>query len=55
MNFPFSRVTNLLLAMAYDFIILVLAAYPLWPERGYGGISTLLLRDGIVSIISTRW
>jgi len=33
--------------MAYDFIILVLAAYPLWPERGYGGISTLLLRDGI--------
>jgi hypothetical protein len=35
--------------MSYDFLILVLAAYSLWPQRGYGGISTLILNDGIVS------
>jgi hypothetical protein len=34
--------------MAYDFFILALAVYALWPDRAFGGISTLLLRDGLV-------
>jgi hypothetical protein len=33
--------------MGFDFVILSLAAYSLWPDRGAGGISALLLRDGI--------
>jgi len=33
--------------MSFDFIILCLAAYSLWPQQSYGGISSLLLQDGI--------
>jgi hypothetical protein len=33
--------------MGFNFVILSLAAYSLWPDRGAGGISALLLRDGI--------
>jgi hypothetical protein len=34
-------------AMVFDVLILALAAWRLWPDRGRGGISGILLRDGL--------
>jgi len=49
-----STPTSLLIAcfsftMTLDFVILALAVYRLWPERGSGGIASLLLKDGMGS------
>ncbi|KAG8857664.1 hypothetical protein FRB96_005682 [Tulasnella sp. 330] len=39
--------------MTYDFSILCLCAFKLWRSRGQGGISSLLLRDGIGYFLAT--
>lgn len=40
--------------MTLDFIIMVLCAIRLWRARTSGGISSLLLRDGIVSLYAAK-
>jgi hypothetical protein len=40
--------------MGFDFIILVLCAWALWPDRNTGGISALILRDGIVGLFALK-